>query len=50
VIRKKCISVVVIGLIYDLMAKYIRLCHSSTYIPLKMCKGSSSRESESYVP
>lgn len=45
-IRKKCVVVVVIDLIRNLMAKYNRLCYCSTYVPLKMCKGSYSRESE----
>lgn len=44
-IRKKCV-VVVIDLNFNLMAKYNKLCYCSTYIPLKMCKGSYSRESE----
>lgn len=43
-IGKKC--VVVNYLICNLMAKYNRLCYCSTYFPLKMCKGSYSRESE----
>jgi hypothetical protein len=49
VIRKRCIVVAEIDLICNLMAKYIILCCCSTYIPMKMCKGSYSRESEFYV-